>query len=765
MTRRRVITLLVVFTGLLTFTVFPLAHGYEGSSIYDNVAPKAETHGLSEKYPSDRYGLDINVLITETPHTHIPGSGGLLDSIINVPRTEFHLDDAPALIEHKAASVIWSLDRLLTSLVLTLFSFAFSLDLIGGQHGVLAPITHAVNNLYDELGREWMAFALALVGAYAAYQMLWMRRIASTFGTLFVSMLMVFAAMLLITQTDWTLGGAARLNTQLSNAILGAINGDNSQDAKTAAVDAFYEQFTVLPFVVLNFGGLEHCVDQQGNVVKPKDPKCGDRAINNRVKYAALWLKYPPNGPERKLLFKAVADGKMPSGDELDKAGMKESDLAGLHLSERDKPAVDIQQAPAADDRLAWAAGIFAGSLGGKLLVGGLAIGVILKAVLALLLFAFAPIMALLAFFPGAGQRAFRTWFVRMFLLIFAACWAALLLASVFAVARALTKSSSELGFGLSWALIAFFFWMVLFYRKELEAFLLRAIAGDHSDRGGERSIGQRARDLHYTGRMVTPVAAAGVGAVAYGLGKGKKNTRRVAGASREGAREGVRRLNAYAAKGNTAADRVRNAKREDKAYKQLAGEHASNVNKLRDEETRRKRVKELRNRQEMSHDAIKAGKDAKDISLTPAERQELARLEKSGMDKDTHQKLRDRVMEVEDRTAAAGSKEPVFSEAELVARRGRIAAQEEAKAKQADYSKRNRGAKHDGGSSSSSGRDRSSRPVRERAKRWSTRTAAHARGTDSAPQPKGGARRTPRVRGGKTNGGGKTGGGGGKTK
>jgi type IV secretory pathway VirB6-like protein len=152
--------------------------------------------------------------------------------------------------------------------------------------------------------------------------------------------------------------------------------------------------------------------------------------------------------------------------------------FAGYNVDKTDSPAVDMQQAGGAFQRLTVSVVIFAGALGAVVLLGFLSLAVILAQVVALVLLGFAPIALVIGIFPGAGHDFFRAWLAKLATAVFIKALYSLVIAIVVAVAAALTSSTDSLGFLFAFGLQTLFFWAIFIYRKQITARLVSATTG-----------------------------------------------------------------------------------------------------------------------------------------------------------------------------------------------------------------------------------------------------------------------------------------------
>ena len=489
---------------------------WAGSDVFGNVSPASQVpEGLAERYPLGNYALDQHFTAVDASLT-----GGVDASGV------------PPMIAHFLANTLWQLTAFLADALITLFTFAFSLDLVSGSEatggaGALEPVGRAIRAIYsDVLGQPWLVVAIAVVGIWAMWRALVQRRYTETAGALGLSLLYLILALAFVTQPERTVGEASRWTNQMSVAFLslsreGDLSGE--REAKRAASDQLFALLVYEPWTVLQFGGREHCVrpgtgsddaDPESVAVRPlandarRDAALarrlalgtevaaeGKTCLNNRNKYAPHFLRFGPGSDERDAEYEALNSGdadKLPDADPSKARG-------DYRLGVADKPATDAMEKGGQYQRLLVALVVFAGELGAFLLLGALALGVILAQVLLLLLLAFAPVALVLGVIPGRGHDFFRGWLTRIagFLLRKAAY--SLILALLLAVNAALAEASSNLGWLLSFGLQGLFFWSVFLYRHQLTGQLLTATAGPAAAReDGSR----RLASLYYATRL-----------------------------------------------------------------------------------------------------------------------------------------------------------------------------------------------------------------------------------------------------------------------
>src|SRR4051812_186860 len=214
-----------------------------GTDLLANVSPASQVAGgLVDRYPLSAYGLDYHVDVG------VFDPGGV----------------AP-MIAQWAASQLWSVTSLLVKTVIDLFTWAFSLDLLGGTDGALEPIAQAITGLYENvIGQAWMVAAILVAGIWGIWKALVQRRYTETAGALAVSVGFVVVALFFVYQPQQTVGQASRWTNTLSLAFLSGANRgslDDPAQAKHQVADHLFETLVYRPWAVLEFGGLSHCVD------------------------------------------------------------------------------------------------------------------------------------------------------------------------------------------------------------------------------------------------------------------------------------------------------------------------------------------------------------------------------------------------------------------------------------------------------------------------------------------------------------------------
>jgi hypothetical protein len=504
---------LVVVVSLIALTVgfVLLASPSAGANdVYGNIgpAPQVPAGGIFGRYPMASYQLD----------QYFPGIKVGVFSGVDV-------SGVPPLIAYFIAQIIWLITAFIANAVITIFSFCFSLDLLNGNGSAgseaLTPVSQAVHNIYaNTFGTPWLVAAFSLVALWAMWKALVQRRYTETAGALAVSLLYCVIGLGIVLQPQATIAPASTYANRMSTALLSLTSQGNLSSearAKQAAGDQLFNLLVLQPWTVLEFGGLEHCVTTTGKntVSVPVRPLGGNPSqetalaghlesgtelhagsktcINNENKYAPHFLAYPFQSKDRNSEYEALEHGNggdLPSSDPAKGNG-------SYPLGPADEPAAEAAGKGGQYQRVLLSIVIAVGELGAFLLLGALAIGVILAAILLLLHLAFAPVALVLGVIPGRGHEFFRAWLSRLAGYLLTKVIYSLILAVVLAVCQALADATSNLGWLLAFLLQTAFLWAVLFNRKRLTGDLLAATGGGHA-----REQANHLQTLYYTTRL-----------------------------------------------------------------------------------------------------------------------------------------------------------------------------------------------------------------------------------------------------------------------
>ena len=109
-----------------------------------------------------------------------------------------------------------------------------------------------------------MVVAIVLAGMWGIWKALVQRRYTETAGALALSVVFVLIALFFVYEPERTIGQASGWTNTMSLAFLSGANRgtvDDPAQAKRHVADQLFGAFVYQPWVVLEFGGLRHCVD------------------------------------------------------------------------------------------------------------------------------------------------------------------------------------------------------------------------------------------------------------------------------------------------------------------------------------------------------------------------------------------------------------------------------------------------------------------------------------------------------------------------
>lgn len=548
--RARQLCLVLGLGGLLLGLGHPLASA--ATDIWGNVAPASPlgSSGFFGRYPLDHYTLDQHFSAISASLTGGVDASGLLP-----------------MLAYFFAGLLWVATSFLANTLITFFSFAFSLDLVNGSSqtggaGALGPVSQAIHSIYsDVFGGPWLVLAITVVGIWAMWKALVQRRYSETAGALGLSLIYVVCALFFVAQPAATIGSASKWTNQMSVAFLSiADHGSPSAgtQAKEGAADQLFERLVFKPWVVLEFGGLEHCVlsgtgseseDPVSAPVRPLSQNPGRDAqlarrlasgtevtadgkvcVNNANKYARHFLSFGLETDERNAEYEALDHGDSSEVPEAD------TERKGYRLGVADKPATDAMEEGGQYQRFLLALVVFVGELGAFLLLGSLSVGIILAQVLLLLLLAFAPVALVAAVIPGRGHAFFKGWLEKLGGYLLRKAAYSLILAVLLAVAGALASATSAMGWLMSFGLQALFFWAVFLQRKSLAESLIGIATGPGAPGregtlrvmalyAGARTMGRPLRGLRRASRRAGEAPGRALGGLG-GRGRGGPGSR-----------------------------------------------------------------------------------------------------------------------------------------------------------------------------------------------------------------------------------------------
>jgi hypothetical protein len=484
--RRRVVIIALLAVMVAAYAAATARAEFLGSDPWQNIGPSRTTPGLAGKYGWERYDLDSHV-----------------DVSLNNP------GGAVGELRQETAATLWDIGVVLPmKLAVDAFGWAFSLDLITGADGVLPALASAIQRFQSNvLDQGWMLAAIAALGAWACLQAL-RRRPGEILAAFMTSATCAVVAMVMVAHPLAILGGAADFANGAAGQFLTAFQSGpgDERNPQTVVTDHLFDVFVYKPWAVLEFGGLRHCVntrdrnpDGYPTPVAVDDPTanvCRDHlhAHDGYGGYAPRFLAQAPGSPQRDLEYEALKTGEIPAPAVTyippGQRGQPQPAAtpqfpAGYHVDKADSAAVDIQQEGGARSRVRMAALMVLAAIPAFLLLGRFAATVVIAVVVAVGLYALAPVAAVVGIIPGSGHRFVKWWLSRLATAVFIKVIYAIIVAIIVAVAGALYSLTDSHGFETSTALVAMFYWTALIFRKTVSAELANAISGRESGMSG----------------------------------------------------------------------------------------------------------------------------------------------------------------------------------------------------------------------------------------------------------------------------------------
>jgi hypothetical protein len=444
---------LVVLVTVLIVAV-PAQAEYRGTDVFEVNGPPASLSpgGLVTQYTPNRYQLD----------THI--DKGTLGTGAIGPQ-----------ISAWCSGMMWRASVFIVNLALQLFTFAFGLKLLTGENGVLVPVAHAIRSLYDSTFGGPLLIAAITAGGLWAMHKAWIEGDAGQAftGLALAAVLMVvsYGFVLRPVETMSTVGGWA---DEISTAVLAGGPDETAGDSRRKVTDKLWTALVYKRWLVLQFGGAETCVDpartdSDGVPQRVSNDFAGAKCRSND-EFARRYLTQAPGTDERKAEYDAINAGKVPTGDK--------QFPASYHLSNSDRPAVDMQQEAAADDRLTMTFVSFFGLLGVAVFITLVSLMIIVATMLALVLFGFAPVILIASAIPGRGHAIVFAWMGKIAVLLAQKIIYSIIIVVVLAVGTALALASLGLGYTFSSILQAGFYWAILFKHRAISDMLLSSGGG-----------------------------------------------------------------------------------------------------------------------------------------------------------------------------------------------------------------------------------------------------------------------------------------------
>jgi hypothetical protein len=424
-------------------------------------------------------------------HRPLPGDYDIsryyLDAYVDTGIT--HLDQIPNAWRQSTAQTVWDFISNAESVALDFVASAFTLDFLTGPHGALVAFSASTKSLYTGLvSQGWLD---AMVGISAIVGLIiYRRRPHEAIGGYAGAIMCVAVALLLINNMQGTTGAATRFVSDASASFLSGFGAvGNGQTAQQRIQRGLRRTFIRKPWLVLEFGGVHHCVDMHhlrsdgfpSGDISPNDPNVTD-CIDNE-KYADRFLKWAPLSAERGKEYDALKRGEVPAGDK--------QFPASYRLSKADSPAADMMQGDGALPRTRATLLVAVGALPMALLFALLAIIALLSSMLILAFLFTMAIGAVVGIIPGPGVGVFKWSAEGLAASIAVKLVLALLILMVSQLSNALWDATGTIGFVKAFTLQAAMMWFLLLFGPLMYRSLRKKVgaAGSHSVVGGASAM------------------------------------------------------------------------------------------------------------------------------------------------------------------------------------------------------------------------------------------------------------------------------------
>lgn len=496
---------------------------YRGSDPFDNVMPSPFiTSPNADKYPIGAYDLDYHVDVSLTS-----------DKSWFAGAAQWLVAQAWDILSH------------IGMLLIDAVAWAFDVNFITGPNGMLPAVHEAMLYLHENVvDQRYVGIAIGLLGVWGGFKALSSpTEVLSKFATSFFCTLVVLA---LIYQPTGIYKTGVEMVNDVSSGVMSTLTpGQEADDGQRAARDHLHQMIIQRPWAVLEFGGLQHCVDT-GDLDEDGYPKNvnkfartkGEKVCRDHMErkggyggYADRFLSQAPGSEARAREYTALKDGKVPEAEgpnpisdcprgdcsgaqsKIDEEKAIQQQFGdGYKVDKADAPAVDIMQQGGSGHRLTLAAIIIIGLIGILLLLARM-VGVMLASEIAsLALLAFAPIILLFGIVP-AGHGVFKWWLKSLGLAMFIKLIVATILVVLLVVSMAFTAIAIKLDFMLVWAVQAGFYWLLYKKRSQIMSAFGGVAAQQMSKRGlsvagiyaASRPYRALSRSFKRTGKKVMP--------------------------------------------------------------------------------------------------------------------------------------------------------------------------------------------------------------------------------------------------------------------
>jgi hypothetical protein len=445
----------------------------------------ADTGSPWSTYPVGNYGLDINT-----------GSNG--GGILNLDVTGF----ITGLLQ-EIANGLWMFGLYVLKAVITLVELTFGLNLFGNAHA-LTGISSALTNLYNNFDVPWMSFVLAAIGLWGIWTGLIQRKHSYTVGATLASVLMIVAAMWIIAEPANTVGVAYQAANDASLDLIAAPSQGNAGDPQgsfESAMGSLWAQMVRGPWCALDFTSMQFCngapeaaavriaakdayldngilLPELAAAMSSSGGNCkaaGLNAVTCIQHYVEAHQPYPPPAT-RADLYLRYSPASKPRSDlwtyyhGTDDAHLLIFDVGGGHAG-KNPAAVSIQGSDGWITRIGLLLLLGFGLLGALLMLVWIAVRLVLQTCMGLVLLVLAPIALVFPAFGENGREMFGKWGKALLgAMIGKAFYAAMLAAAVTGSSAITSLAGSSASFGISFLLLAAFWWSLFLKRNEILA-------------------------------------------------------------------------------------------------------------------------------------------------------------------------------------------------------------------------------------------------------------------------------------------------------
>jgi hypothetical protein len=448
----------------------------------------AHTGSPWSTYPVGDYQLDINT-----------GSNG--GGILSLNVTGF----VTGLLQ-EIANGLWMFGLYVLKAVITLVELAFGLNLFGNARA-MSGISGALGNLYNNFDVPWMGAVLAAIGLWGIWTGLIQRKASYTIGATLASVLMIVVAMWIIAKPSDTVGAAYQAANEASLELIAAPSQGNAGDPQrsfASAMSSLWTQMVRGPWCALDFTSIRFCegapeagavrlaakdayldngilLPELADAMSPSGGNCksaGLNAIKCIQHYVESHQPYPPPATRADLYLRYSPGGK-PRNDlwtyyhGTDNAHILIFDVGGGHAGEN-PAAVSIQGSDGWITRIGLLLLLGFGLLGALLMLVWIAVRLVLQTCMGLVLLVLTPIALVTPAFGENGRAMFAKWGKSLIgAMIGKAFYAAMLAAAVTGSSAISTLEGTGSSFGVSFLLLAAFWWAMFLKRQEVLGLVL----------------------------------------------------------------------------------------------------------------------------------------------------------------------------------------------------------------------------------------------------------------------------------------------------